>query len=174
MSSEKLVWTSELKDSLLRFWQAGMSHTEIADRLGIKLEQVKNALQRARRGEWGSEYAKAYTGPRSSSSLDESVAEADARGISYGQLQVDRRLTEAQNEGRSAEPADAAHDDDPVDLQILEPVDMLEAINDLAMCSITQNSRITAVSAVEGQFADIAFVRGGIAYILSLRREDME
>lgn len=167
MSSEKLVWTKEMKDNLLRYWHAGMDHTEIADRLGIRMEQVKGALQRARRGEWGSEYAKAYAESRSSSSLDEFIAEADACGLSYGQLQLERRLAEAQSANEEIRNAEG-----PLNFEILEPVNMLQAIKDLAMCSITQNSRITAVSAVEGEFADIAFIRGGIAYILSLRRED--
>ena len=192
MSNSRLVWTDEMKNTLLRYWQAGMDHTEIADRMGLKMEQISSALQRARRGEWGGEYASRYSLARSST-LDETVAEADARGMTYGQLQTERRLAEVAAE--IAEP-ETAEDDAPATddnshnaiVEIMtqvssqlesetaenEPIDMLAAINDLVRCSITQNTRITAVSAVEGQFADIAFVRCGSTYVLSLRREDQE
>ena len=53
MSNSRLVWTDEMKNTLLRYWHAGMDHTEIADRMGLKMEQISGALQRARRGEWG-------------------------------------------------------------------------------------------------------------------------
>lgn len=53
VSNSRLVWTDEMKNTLLRYWQAGMDHTEIADRMGLKMEQISSALQRARRGEWG-------------------------------------------------------------------------------------------------------------------------
>lgn len=169
MSSEKLVWTTDMKNNLLRFWSAGMDYSEIADRLGIKLEQVESAITRARRGVWGNDFGAKFRKATPESTLDDSCAEADERGITYGELQTERRLAAIS----APDPAEDSHiKDQPVDIHICEPIDMLKAINDLVTCSITQNSRVTAVSAVEGQFADIAFVRGDQMYVLSLRAEE--
>jgi len=171
VSNSRLVWTDEMKNTLLRFWQAGMDHTEIADRMGLKMEQISGALQRARRGEWGNEYASRYS-LACSSTLDKTVAEANERGMTYGQLQIERQL--AAEQAVAVDVVEPESDTIISEIEIAEPIDMLKAIEALVLCSITQNSRITAVSAVEGQFADIAFVCCGSTYVLSLRREDQE
>lgn len=165
---------------LIKYHTSGCTVDEIADKMGLKWEQVKNAIYRVKTGVYGKDAAKQIvqttesSGPvrKSIETLDEAVAEARVRGISYGQLQTERRLASEQPDtAESTEPAPDPIDSKPAEN---ESIDMLEAINDLAMCSITQSSRITAVFAVEGEFADIAFVRGGVAYILSLRREGTE
>lgn len=173
MNAEKLVWTQDMKETLLRFWQAGMDCSEIADRLGIKLEQVEGAIQRAKRGVWGNDLATRFRKGMPESTLDKSVAEADERGITYGALQTERRLAAERKAGCVTDPDESAIDMQ-IDVQIADPINMLEALDALVACSITQNGKITAVSAVEGQFADIAFVRCGSTYVLSLRREEQE
>lgn len=119
----------------------------------------------------GGDYAAMYK-PKPSSTLDEAIAEADARGMSYGQLQTERRL--AVERAVPAEVLELEAGTVIGEIGIAEPIDMLKAIETLVSCSITQNSRITAVSAVDGQFSEVAFVCCGSAYVLSLRREDQE
>lgn len=191
--SERISWTKDMLNELLRLYRQNMTVLEIAEHMGIEFEKVKSAIRRAKQGAFGKEIQQEFLdfARRGQKALDSDLAKAAELGVKYKQYMAEKEQGQPEADVPEEEPNPAEGIVSEVEPEIEpEPVEKPEIISEAVCTPFREDGHIDMIKAIDvliacarmfcmdelvevrgsnyHERAGVIFTAGGHTYTLSL------